>query len=294
MPKRIPLQRLSVVLMALVFLAATGLQAQTKYDTSRMVVLGGVLTETVYALGAGNRVVAVDASSLYPAEAMPKVKISYHRTLSPEGVVSLNPSIVLATDAAGPPAALEQIKAAGIPVVIVKAEETEAGAKHVIRETANIIGKTAQGEALIRKMESELAEADAMAKGRKPVRVVFLYARGPNTMMAGGKGSSGDWLISRAGARNAIQGFDGYKPLNSEAMVAAAPEVFLLPRRGLESLQAVDGLLQQPGVALTPAGKARKIVTIDDSMIMNFGPRLGETVQELIRLLYPDTAKAGD
>lgn len=286
--------RMLTALAALTLLTAAGLRAQSRHDASRVVVLGGVLTETVYALGAGDKVLAVDASSLYPAEAMPKMKISYHRALSPEGVVSLRPSLVLATDAAGPPAALDQIRTAGIPVVVIKADETEEGAKHVIRETAKVFDLVPQGEALIRKMEAELAEADAMARGRKPVRVVFLYARGPNTMMAGGQGSSGDWLIKRAGAVNAIQGFDGYKPLNSEAMVAAAPDVLLLPQRGLASLQAVDGLLKQPGVALTPAGKSRNVVTIDDSMIMNFGPRLGETVQELIRLLYPGTAKAGD
>ena len=88
-------------------------------------------------------------------------------------------------------------------------------------------------------------------------------------------------MIRLAGGTNAASGFDGYKPLTAEAAVAAAPQVILVTTSGLESVGGTDGLLDLPGLALTPAGKARRVVAMDDLYLLGFGPRVADAVAAL-------------
>jgi iron complex transport system substrate-binding protein len=142
-------------------------------------------------------------------------------------------------------------------------------------------------------MERELEAARALrAEAATTPRVLFVYARGAGTMMVAGTETPAEAMIALAGAANAAEGFAGFKPMTAEAVVAAQPDVILMPERGLESLGGADGLLEQPGVALTPAGKNRRIVTMDDLLLLGFGPRLGEAVQTLTTKLHPGLDRA--
>jgi iron complex transport system substrate-binding protein len=112
-------------------------------------------------------------------------------------------------------------------------------------------------------------------------------------MNVSGSGTSSESMIELAGGVNAVTGFTNYKPLTAEGVVAAAPDVILLTSRGLESAGGVDALLKQPGLALTPAGKARRVVAMDDLYLLGFGPRLGQAVKELCGKLHPVPKTAG-
>jgi iron complex transport system substrate-binding protein len=122
--------------------------------------------------------------------------------------------------------------------------------------------------------------------------VLFIYARGGGTLMVGGTGTPAAAMIRLAAGENAVSAFDGFKPLTAEAVTTAAPDVILVPSRGLATLGGVDGLVAQPGIALTPAGKARRVVAMDDLLLLGFGPRLGSAVRELAILLHPELAQA--
>ena len=93
-------------------------------DTSRIVSLGGAVTEIVFALGYGQKVVGVDASSSYPEAVSDIAKVSYHRRLSAEGIISLAPTLVIATTEAGPPEVIQQLRSAGITILILPHEPT--------------------------------------------------------------------------------------------------------------------------------------------------------------------------
>jgi len=258
-------------------------------DTSRIVTLGGAVTEIVYALGAGEQVVGVDASSVYPEAATEKPSVGYFRRLPAEGVLSLDPSLILALEGTGPPSVLDQLRSAGVRTELIADESSVEGAKEKIRQIAGLIGREARADTLIRQMEADLAEARALREEATTTpHVLFIYARGAGTMSVAGTGTSAEAMIELAGAENAITGFEGFKPMSAEAVVGAEPDVLLLLTRGLESIGGVDGLLDQPGIKLTPAGENRRIVTMDDLLMLGFGPRLGTAVKELTRKLHPE------
>jgi iron complex transport system substrate-binding protein len=257
-------------------------------DVSRVVAAGGSVTEIVYALGAESLLVGCDASSLYPEAATKLPQVGYVRALSSEGVLSLRPTLVLTVPEAGPPEALAQLRASGVPVLVVPAEPSLEGVKKKIRAVAQALDRAAEGEALIRQLESDMAQVQSYLAGR-PARpkVMFIYARGQGAANVAGRDTAAAEMIRLAGGVNAFD-FEGYKPLTAEAAVAAAPEVILLPARGLESSGGIAGVLSMPGVNQTPAGRNRRIVAVDDLLLLGFGPRTGQGVMELARLLHPE------
>jgi iron complex transport system substrate-binding protein len=263
------------------------LRAQSA-DTSRIVTLGGAVTEIVYALGAGDQIVGVDASSVYPAAATEKPDVGYFREVPAEGVLSLDPSLILALEGTGPPAVLDQFRGAGVRTVLVPDEPSVKGTKRKIRKLGGLLGREAAADSLIQGMERDLEAARTLRREVTTApRVLFIYARGTGSMSVAGRGSSAEAMIELAGAENAIAGFKGYKPMAAEAVVSAEPDVILMLERGLESIGGVDGLLEQPGIELTPAGKNRRIVAMDDLLLLGFGPRLGTAVTRLTKKLHP-------
>ena len=278
-------QRKTFLLLPLIVVMAF---AGTSAAASRIVSIGGPVTEIVYALGAGDEVVGVDTSSTYPEPASRLPQVGYQRRLSAEGVLSLQPDVVLATSDAGPPAALEQLKAV-VKVVEVPAVYSIAGAEAKIRLIARILGREPQGEQLVAALHRDLAAAQALLdKVRTQPTVLFLYARGLGTLFVSGTGTAADAMIRLAGGVNAVTEYEDFKPFTSEAVVAAAPEVLLMLERGLDSVGGVEGLLKLPGMALTEAARQQRIVAMDDLYLSGFGPRLGAAIRDMAILLHPE------
>ena len=262
--------------------------ASTTEAAPRIVSIGGPVTEIVYALAAGGGVVGVDTSSTYPEEATRLPQVGYQRRLSAEGVLSLQPDVVLVTSDAGPPAALEQLKAV-VDLVEVPAVYTIAGAEAKIRLIARTLGREAQGEQLVTSLYRDLAAAQTVLDDvRTQPRVLFLYARGLGTLYVSGTGTAADAMIRFAGGVNAVTEYKDFKPFTPEAVVAAAPEVLLMLERGLDSLGGVEGLLKLPGMALTEAARQHRIVAMDDLYLSSFGPRLGAAIRDLAIRLHPE------
>lgn len=254
----------------------------------RIVSVGGTVTEIVFELGLGAHVVGVDTSSLYPPDAIQNLpKVGYQRQLSTEGILSLRPTLVLATSEAGPPPVLEQLRAAGVRLEIVPEAWSVEGTKEKVRAVARAIDRVEAGEALAARIEKEVEKARAKWKDvtSRP-RVLPIYARGPNHLLIFGKNTAADAMLALASADNAAAQIEGAKPLTPEAVVQAAPEVVLVPSRGLDSTGDIDGLLKVPGLAATPAGEAKRVVSMDDLLLLGFGPRLGLAVAQLGELLH--------
>ena len=282
-----------LLFLVAVLLVPLGAFAQPDADTSRIVTLGGSVTEIVYALGAGDQVVGVDASSVYPEAATEKPNVGYFRKVPAEGVLSLNPSLVLALEGTGPPTVFEQFRSAGVRTVKVSEVPSVEGAKQKIRKLGDLLGRSARADSLIAAMERELEAARALrTEASSTPRVLFVYARGSGTMNVAGRGTSAAAMIELAGGTNAITGFEGHKPMSAEAVVEAEPDVILALTRGLESIGGTKGLLEQPGIPLTPAGKQKRIVAMDDLLLLGFGPRLGTAVQRLTKKLHPELTAA--
>ena len=256
-------------------------------NTSRIVTLSGAITEIVFALGAGDQVVGVDASSSYPQNVNQITKVSYHRRLSAEGVLSLAPTLVIATSEAGPPAAIEHLRSAGVELLIVPHEPTVESALAKIELIATALDASKVGDTLIAQIRGQLdlARSSHPADNGK-IKVLFIYARGQGTLNVAGRATGADTIIELAGGFNAVRGYTGYKPLTSEGAIAAAPDVVLLMDKGLDSIGGPAALWQLPGLALTPAGRQRRVISLDGLLLLGFGPRLGQATLSLQQALY--------
>lgn len=264
-------------------------------DIDRIVSLSGNITEIIFALGLGDRVVGVDISATYPKDRMEALpKIGYQRNLNAEGVLALGPTVILGNDAAGPPEALAQIRAAGVPVALVRDAPELDSVVDKVRFVAAALGVPERGEVLVQDIEAEMAEAQALGSqaAGEPARVLFLYLRGADTQMVAGTGTPADAMIQAAGAINVAgeAGIEDFKPLSAEVVISARPDVILLLDSGLESVGGVDKLLDLPGLAETPAGSARHVVSMDGQYLLGMGPRTGQALAELALRLRPGNA----
>ncbi len=256
-------------------------------EPERIVAAGGVITEILYALGEQDRIVGVDTTSLYPQEALKqKPNVGYVRALSAEGVLSLKPTLVLATDSAGPPDAMKLVADSGVRMVQLPDDLTPAGVANRIRRVAAIAGAAEKGEKLAGEVS---AKFDALQNMRtrieKPRRVLFILSLQNGRVMAGGRNTSADAMIRLAGAVNAADSIDGYKPMTDEAVIAAAPDLVLMMSRG-DHAAAADQAFAMPSLGATPAAKARAFASMDGLYLLGFGPRAPDAARDLMQAVY--------
>jgi iron complex transport system substrate-binding protein len=254
-------------------------------EPRRIVTLGGAVTETVWALGAGDAVVAVDDSSAYFTPASDRPTVGYYRMISAEGVLSLRPDLVLASGESGPPEAVDHLRRAGIRFVTVTAAPSVDGCLERITTLAEALGRPEQGHAL---RASLLSALDSLPPAPVPApRVVFIFARGAGTLNISGTGTAADAIIRLAGGVNAVDAYTGYRPMTAEAVVTANPDVIVMTTSGLAGIGGETALWQQPGLTATAAGRDRRIVALDDLLLLGFGPRLPEAMKSLREALTP-------
>jgi iron complex transport system substrate-binding protein len=250
-------------------------------NPARVVSVGGSLTEIVYALGAEKQLVAVDTTSLYPEAALRLPKVGYARQLSSEGVLALRPTLIIATNEAGPPNALEQIRAAGVKIESTSAEHSFDELRNKVKIVATALGQVEAGRALDAKLAGDMAEVTHwIASQPSRPRVLFILSHSGAAQVSG-EGTAADAMIKLAGGVNAISGFRGYKPLTAEAAIGANPDVILATTQGIGAVGGVDKLLAQPGLGLTTAGKARRVIDMEALYLLGFGPRLPQAVRDL-------------
>ncbi|MDF2366692.1 hemin ABC transporter substrate-binding protein [Sneathiella sp.] len=252
----------------------------------KIVSVGGALTETIYALGAGDLVVGSDTTSYYPPAAASAPKVGYMRALSAEGILSLSPDLVVLSEESGPPNVLEQLKSAGVPMLVLDAGRTIEDVKENIKILAKTLDKQGEGADLIAGIsKAETALKAAVALEKTPKSVMFILQHSGGAPMVAGSRTAADSVIKLAGATNAVTGYEGYKPLSPEAATSLAPDILLVTTQGLEQSGGKASLLAAPGVSLTPAAKNGYVVAMDALLLLGFGPRTAEAALELNRQL---------
>ena len=268
-----PMNRRAVLAAALALAAAGAHAAPAK----RIVSLGGAVTEIVFALGAGDRVVGVDDSSIYPAAAHRLPKVGYYRGFSIEGVASLNPDVVLASDQAGLPEALEQLRRLGKTVVMLPSAPTVDALAARIDGVATALGVKAAGDQLVARIREQVAAATQTPGGQN----VLLVSSRAGKLEGAGRETAADAVLRLAGAHNVLAGERGYKALSAEGAVSLKPDVIVTTRMSVTASGGLDAFLAQPGIAVTPAAKSRRVVVMDDLLLLGFGPRLPEALKAL-------------
>ncbi|MEU2768928.1 MULTISPECIES: heme/hemin ABC transporter substrate-binding protein [Streptomyces] len=264
----------------------------TVEDTSRVVPLTGSLNEIVFTLGLGEQVVARDVTATFEQAAGLPVVTRAH-DVSAESVLSLKPTVVLADTTTGPAEAIGQIRDAGVPLVVLDPPKGLDDIGPRIEAVARALGVTEAGEALVertgQRIEKVRSDVPGLPAADRP-RVAFLYLRGSASVyLLGGRDSGAGSLLEAAGALDAGKESGlrkDFTAITSEALAKAAPDAILVMSKGLKSVDGVDGLVRIPGVAETPAGMDRRVVSIDDGVLLNYGPRTDEVLADLVDQLY--------
>lgn len=265
---------------------AAGPAAGGSQDRVLALSVSGALAEIVVDLGLADRLVGRDVSSTLPqTRALPVVTQAHQ--VSAEAVLALDPTLVLVEQGMGPPQALAALRRAGVRVTVVPEATSLDQVYPRMTAVAAALDAPAAGAELVARTRAQVQAAVAsLPRFASPPRLAFLYLRGPaGVYLMAGRGSGADSLFRAIGAVDAgtAIGLERFRPLTSEGLVRARPDVLVVMTKGLASVGGENGLLDLAGVAQTPAGQHRRVVALDDASLLSFGPRTGEVVQQLAR-----------
>lgn len=267
-------------------------EADGKKDM-RIVCLSKHLTEMVFALGKGHDIVAVDLSSTYPDSAKLLKTVGYHRALSPESIISMNPDLVIHSNDIGPENVLPQITKAGLNIKVFGGANTIDSAKLLLKELGKFFGEEKKADSIIKKMEEGITRAADTVKAmgiHDSLRVMIIHfgLRNNNYFVMSGRNGVGDKMMRLAGATPALYDGKGSREMSAEAVAMANPDVVIATDFGYDRMGSMDKFITDvPGVSLTNAGKNKRIVRFEEHDLIYFGPRTGENIIKLINLLYP-------
>jgi iron complex transport system substrate-binding protein len=259
----------------------------------RIVCLSKQLTEMVFALGKGHELVGVDLSSSYPDSAKLITKVGYHRALNPEGIIALNPDLVIHSNDIGPDNVLPQLQKAGLKIKAFGGANTIDSARLLLKELGQFFGVTKRSDSVIQKMDEGIARAADTLKAyavHDSLRVMIIHfgLRNNNYFVMSGRGGPGDQMIRLAGATPALYNGKGAREMSPEAVALANPDVIIATDYGYDKMGSMDKFIASvPGVALTNAGKNKRIVRFEEHDLVYFGPRSGDNIIQLIKDLHP-------
>jgi len=275
------------LLIWLSLLSSVFLMSNVAATPNRIVSTNGALTEIIYALDAAEYLVGVDTTSTHPAAAQALPQVGDQRALSLEGIASLEPDLVITTQAAGPALVLQQLDALGIERLLLADDYSAAGALQRIHTLAELLKRPRQAADLVAHIETELAALDtvtAQLAKQPPVKVLFLLTHVNNSRLAAGRQTVANAMIHLAGGHNVVQGYNGYKPLTAEAAAVLNPDVIIaVGTQNTENL--VTALAKDAALQSTSAMQHQRVHVFDSLYFLGFGPRFAQAARELATYL---------
>ena len=259
----------------------------------RIVCLSKHLTEIMFALDLGNKIVAVDLSSTYPDSAKLLKTVGYHRALSAEGIISMEPDLVIHSKDIGPEQVESQLLKTGIKEKIFGAANTIDSAKLLIKELGDYFGAGSKADSIIKKMDNDLSLATRKVTEKQitdtPSVMIIHFGRANNVyFVMSGRNGAGDKMIKMAGGKTAHYDAKGARQISAEAVAAANPDIIIATDYGFDQMGNMDKfIIGVPGVSLTNAAKNKRIYRFEEHDLIYFGPRTGENILKLFNLIHP-------
>lgn len=244
----------------------------------RVIALGGDVTEIVYGLGAQNALVARDSTSTWPAPVKQLPDVGYVRQLNAEGILSLRPTLVLASAQAQPSQVLKTVADNHVKLVSVPGGYTLDIIDQKVATVAAALGKNAEGEALRQKLHGEVAALKVPPLNK---RVLFILSHGGMGSLVAGEDTAANGAIKSAGLQNAMTGFAHYRAMSQEGVIASRPDLVVISADGVNSMGGETNLWRLPGLAQTPAGHNKQVLIVDDVALLGFGLRTPQAIQAL-------------
>ncbi|GAB4353960.1 MAG: hemin ABC transporter substrate-binding protein [Oricola sp.] len=275
--------------IVIALLAARAPSAHAGEAPQRVLSIGSAITEIIFALGEQDRLVGRDSTSTYPDAALALPDVGYMRALAPEGVLSIRPDLIVASEGSGPPETIEVLKSASIRFVEVPERHSADGVDESIRIVAKAMDAEEKGAELRRAFAAQMVALAATVGGiENRKHVLFILSMQDGRILAAGRHTAADGMIGLAGAENAIAGYDGYKQLTDEALLAADPDVVLMMDRGGEFAIDDATLWSHPGLKTTTAARNKAVIRMNGSYLLGFGPRTAAAALDLAKALYGD------
>ncbi len=263
-----------------IFIALTIVSLNTDAAEKRYISAGGSITEIMYELGLGAQVIAVDSSSYYPPEAFAKPHVGYFRRLSAEGVLSTNPTHLIASNGAGPDEALQQIKNTGVEVKVFKQEiYTLKSWQQYILEVGAYFDATEKAQQIIDDVVSNLS---SMKKNDEKKTGIFLMDVGDRGPVAAGQNTVPNMLMNLAHINNIVYEFEGFKPYSAEQLIQVKPDIIIMPSHVVERMGGEEKICQNMTIAMTTADRGCDILVLDALLALGFGTRIDDAVEVLV------------
>lgn len=270
--------------LSFILISKIGFACAPVEDSSRITVAGGSITEILYSINADKKIVAVDITSYHPEEATSHPSIGYVRTLSAEGILSLDPTLILGEDDMGPPTVINQIKRTGIDVSIIPEEHSAEGIINKINCIGNIIGMKEESQKFIKsKILPKIKELNrySIKNIKEKKKVIFILGLQSGSPIIGGLNTSADGFIKMIGGINSMNEFENWKPVSTESIISSEPDVILVTARGMNAFGDIEALKSHPSLSLTPAVKNNTIYSMDGMAMLGFSPRTLDSAIEI-------------
>jgi len=253
----------------------------------RIVCVSKQLTEIMFALHQGNKIVGIDLTSTYPSETKNLTTVGYHRHLSAEGIISLDPTIVIHQGDVAPETVMPQLQKVGIPVKVYPAGNTIDSTKILIAQLANEFGVDTAASRINNMLDADLAKAASFASKFpvKPRVLIIHFGQQRNQYFVMGTRGTANKMIELAGGINAAD-TSSFRDLSPEVIAREQPDVILATDFGFDRLGSIEKFKQLPGIALTPAAKNGKIFRVEEHDLVYFGPRTGENIINMATLIH--------
>lgn len=230
---------------------------------TRLVSVGGGVTETLVALGAEDLIVGVDTTSTFPERLRHKPQVGYQHALPVEGIVALRPQAIVHDGSAGPDETLRRLERAGVRNWVLPDEPSWAGLAARIEWLGERLDRAEAARALVAQLDAQRAALPAPPE--QPPRVLFVMSHGPGSVVAAGRDTKADALLRLAGCRNVLaETQSGYRPVSIEGIHRLDPAGIVI---------AGD-----PDAALSQRLGRRPVLREDTLKLLGFGPRLPEAV----------------
>ena len=282
--RKLHLRRANLFVAATIALLAIGCSRDSGSTGPRVVCVSKQINEFLYDIHAESILVGRDLTSIYPPQITKLTSVGYHRALSAEGITSLRPTMLLTDGNLGPEAVVEQVKKVGIPVVIMTPGSGQDSAQMLMMNLGKEFHHERQADSVVAQwkadMASALADTTKWAAGTKPRVLVMHMGQIANNYLALKQGTPADQMIRWAGGVNAVDSVGGMMRLTPELIAKAAPDIIIATDVGFDRLGSADKFAEMPGVALTPAGKAKRIYRVDETELMYFGPRTAASLRK--------------
>jgi len=272
-------------------LTSTACSRADSHTGPRVVSVSKQINEYLYDIHAESVLVARDLTSIYPPQIKSLPSVGYHRALSAEGIISMKPTMFLNDGNLGPDAVVAQVREVGIPIVTMVPGSSQDSAQFLMTNLGKLFHHEPQADSVIAAwragMDSALADTLKWVGKPKPRVMVMHMGQIANSYLALKRGSPADQMIQWAGGVNAIDSVGGMLRLTPELIAKAAPDIIIATDVGFDRLGSADKFAAMPGVALTPAGKNKRIYRVDETEVMYFGPRTAATIRKLAGWLHP-------